>query len=170
MLFNLPLDLDLVGSSRPWPRIDGRLQALGHEPSSHSIDGREADIQSRDDLLISPAGPAWPFVAQKQDPCVDQLSVPRPSQRTPSDLMPDAPRRSGSSCTSPSWHSFPEPKVASQAQGKSFSLHLSVKDGRNTGGIRVPSFRVQDTRGVQVLGTHEPRRARGAAGGVTAQW
>jgi hypothetical protein len=45
MLFNLPLDLDLVGSWRQWPRMDGQLQALGHEPSSHANDGREADIQ-----------------------------------------------------------------------------------------------------------------------------
>src|SRR5271157_2096588 len=54
--------------------MDGRLQALGHEPSSHANDGREADIQSLDDLLISAAGSAWPFITQKQDPCMDQLS------------------------------------------------------------------------------------------------
>src|SRR6266545_3809717 len=74
MLFNFPLDLDLVGSWRPWPRMDGGLQALGHEPSSHANDGRKAEIQSLDDLLISAAGSARPFVAQKQDPCMDQLS------------------------------------------------------------------------------------------------
>src|SRR5271165_4232279 len=54
--------------------MDGRLQALGHEPSSHANDGREADIQSLDDLPISAAGSAWPFITQKQDPCMDQLS------------------------------------------------------------------------------------------------
>jgi hypothetical protein len=74
MLFNLPLDLDLVGSWRAWSRIDGGLQALGHEPPSHANDGREADIQSLDDLLISAAGSARRFVAQEQDPRMDQLS------------------------------------------------------------------------------------------------
>jgi hypothetical protein len=74
MLFNLPLDLDLVGSWRAWSRMDGGLQALGHEPPSHANDGREPDIQSLDDLLISAAGSARRFVAQEQDPCMDQLS------------------------------------------------------------------------------------------------
>ena len=58
--------------------------------------------------------------------------VPRPCQRTPSDPVPDAPRRSGSLCISPSWYSFPEPKVVSWAQGKSLPRNLSIKDGRNT--------------------------------------
>jgi hypothetical protein len=54
--------------------MDGGLQALGHEPPSHANDGREADIQSLDDLLISAAGSARRFVAQEQDPRMDQLS------------------------------------------------------------------------------------------------
>ena len=48
--------------------MDGRLQALGHETPPHATDGREADIQGRDDLLIGAAGPGWPFVAEEQDP------------------------------------------------------------------------------------------------------
>src|SRR5271157_405568 len=60
MPLDLPLDLDLVGSWRPWPRMDGRLQALGHETPPHATDGREADIQGRDDLLSVQRGPAGP--------------------------------------------------------------------------------------------------------------
>jgi len=54
--------------------MDGRLQALGHETPPHATDGREADIQGRDYLLIGAAGPGWPFVAEEQDPGMDQLS------------------------------------------------------------------------------------------------
>src|SRR4051812_31802579 len=74
MLFHLSLDLDLVGPWWSWPRMDGGLQALGHELPSHANDGRKADIQRLGDLLIRAVGPAGPFVAEKQDSGMGQLS------------------------------------------------------------------------------------------------
>src|SRR5512135_889708 len=74
MLFNFPLDLDLVGSWWPWPRMESRLQALSDEPSSNTHNRGETDLQRRSDLLVSAAESAWPFIAQKQDPCMEQLS------------------------------------------------------------------------------------------------
>ena len=52
LLFDVPLDLDLVRPRRLRPVIDGRFDSFGDEPLSDTSDGSRADTDGRHDVLV----------------------------------------------------------------------------------------------------------------------
>src|SRR5207245_2507744 len=52
LLLDAPLDLDLVGSGRLWPMVEGRLEAFADETLADPADRRQADGEHRCDFLI----------------------------------------------------------------------------------------------------------------------
>src|SRR3954453_10265514 len=50
--------LHLLRSRGLWPVVEGRAEALGHEPLADPGDSREADTQVLDDVLVGSSRPA----------------------------------------------------------------------------------------------------------------
>jgi hypothetical protein len=60
-------DLHLLRSRWLGPVVEGRPEALGHEPLADSEEGRGADPQGLDDFLVGSSRPARSCISQEQD-------------------------------------------------------------------------------------------------------
>lgn len=67
-------DLHLLRSRGLGPVVEGRSQALGHESLADPGDGRGADTQGLDDVLVGTSRPVRSLIGQEQDARVGELA------------------------------------------------------------------------------------------------
>jgi hypothetical protein len=67
-------ELHLLRSRGLGPMVEGSTDALGHEPLADPGDGRGADMECLNEILVVAPRPAWPLVGQEQDACVGEFA------------------------------------------------------------------------------------------------